>query len=183
MKKIILSIALVAPLVLISSCKKSGEPEPDSSASITLPESYLVIESDSFYLNTSSVQPDPNFNRHQINFSSKAQFSESANDGNTPSTFSLVMTHKVKPTASANPTFTDSRFPEETDVINFYFSFFTGTGHALENKNYLSPSSGTMNYTIESGKFTSTLTELTLSNEADASENITLNSGYVKIDW
>lgn len=187
----------------LASCKKEGctdenainydeeaEKDDDSCEYETedpaeeLPETYVVFEGDTFYRTANSIPPDNNAYRYQVNFSSRSQLDETGNDGNIPTTLAVALTFKDKPTASGSAPFSRSRFPDAgSDSLNFYISFFFSTGHQYEGENFLSPSAGTMSYTIANGEFTATIPELDVILESNQTQTAKLNGGYLKLDW
>jgi hypothetical protein len=149
-----------------------------------LPETYIVFDSDSFYMSSNSVNPDQNAYRHQLNFSSKEQLDQTGNDGNTVSTMGLVITFKEKPTTSGTAYFSKSRFQTAVnDSVNFYMSMFVNTGNEYEGENFLSPSSGSIDYTIENGKFKAAIPTMDLILESDQTQKVELSAGELSIDW
>lgn len=162
------------------SCVYNDEEDPAAE----LPATYIVFDGDTFYYTANSVNPDQNAYRYQVNFGSKEQLSQTANDGNTQTTLSLTLTFKDKPTASGSASFSQSRFPDTgSDSLNFYISFFFNTGHAYEGENFLSPSAGSMAYTIDGTKFNATIPELDVILESNQTQTAKLNGGNLELDW
>ena len=189
MKKTYLLLATFG-LLACSACQKDDPEEVDPSNPTPteepdeLPETYIVIEGDTFYKSSSSVNPDPNAFRYQVNFSSAEQLDQTGNDGGTPATLGLVTTFKDKPLQTGAAPFSSSRFQMSgSDSVNFYITFFFNTGHPLESKNFLSPAGETLSFTIEDGEFQADLPPLSLFNEGDPSETALLNGGLLKLDW
>ena len=149
-----------------------------------LPETYIVFDSDTFYQSGTSVLPDQNAYRYQINLTTEEELSTTGNDGSAVATMALALTFKEKPTASGTAFFSKSRFPSEVnDSLNFYLSVFFNTGHEYEGENFLSPSSGMMDYTIEGGKLNATIPNQEMILESEQTQRVTLNGGTLKIDW
>lgn len=162
------------------SCVYDEEEDTDSE----LPATYIVFDGDTFYYTANSVNPDPNAYRYQVNFGTKEQLDQTANDGNTATTLSLTLTFKDKPTASGTSPFSRSRFQDVgSDSLNFYISVFFNTGHTYEGENFLSPSSGSMAYTIEGTKFNATVPEMDVILESNQTQTVKLNGGNLELDW
>jgi hypothetical protein len=176
---------------VLFSCKKDDDkatpadptPTPTPKDTVSLPSTYLVIDSDTFYAVTYTVQPpSPNYYRYQVNYTSKDRLNENPNEPGANSIVGLVMTFTQKPTASASYDFTNERFLSDPTKVNFYLSYFINTGQAREGKNYLSPSSGQLVVDIANGKFKAPVPVITMSNEADAAETFSM-SGVFDMDW
>jgi len=196
MKRALFALTLCLPLVFVS-CEKDDDDDPVPTTPTTptnptnptnppanqRPDSYIVIDGDSFFLTSNQVTFSTTVFRYQFNFSSVAQLDQTDNDGGTPATIGLGLTRYEKPTTSGQDPFSSSRFPTmgSTD-INFYMSFFVNTGHPQEDKNFLTPDNGMLDYTINGSTFTSTLPAITLTDEADNTNTVDLSAGYIQVD-
>ncbi len=149
--------------------------------SAALPTTQAVVDATTYYLVLNTVQGDPNMYRVQMNFGTEAQFRKCPEEPGQNSTFSVTMSYKTKPTGSAEFNFSDERVFTATDKVNFYVTFFNNTGHARQNKNYLTPNNGKLNATITATTFSAPLS-VTMTNETDANDDFEL-TGTLAIDW
>jgi len=147
----------------------------------SLPESYIIIENDTFYVSTSQQNFDQNAFRYQFNLSTKDQLDQTGNDGQTEASIGMVMTFKEKPLTSGQAPSSMSRFQQMgSDSVNFYFSYFFNTGNPNEGLNFLSGTGATLTYEIVDGKFSMTVPSMPLIDEGGTASNLSLNGGYVE---
>lgn len=183
MKKLIFSLFITG---LILGCSESeddikkdentGETENPEPSETVLPDGYVVIEADTFYIVASTKLNDPNKERIQLNCATKAQLTESSNDGGAASSIAVVIS-TVNPLGdSGSLNFSSSRFLDDEEGINLYISYFVNTGHEREGNNYKSPDEGTFSYTVTDGTFNAKISELVIFNEADETETLTLSA-------
>ncbi len=149
------------------------------------PESYIVIDSDTFWV----VENRPSFSslffRYQFNLASTDQLGQTGNDGFPESTIGLGLTFKEKPTSGGQAPVSTDRFPDVgSDSVNYYFSYFVNTGSPYEELNFLGSTSELVPFNIDNGTFTMTLPPMSLLDEAGSSITLNLSTGYLKaVNW
>ena len=134
------------------------------------------------WLVTNNQNYDPSKFRYQINFGTRSQLQQNVDEAGQNSTLGLVLSFSAKPTTSAAFNYTSSRFSIANSQVNFYGSFFVGKGYSIEDKNYLSPSTGTLDLTIDNGKVSGTLPAMKLMDEADTTQTIDFK-GEFDFNW
>ena len=181
MKKRELFIVILAlfALVALASCDDDEGTTPNEEEEqeevAEAPESWVLVDSDSFFIAKTSVLPTSSGPyRYQINFATREQMTQNDNDGGTASTFAIGFAFESRPTETGSFTFTNDRITINSGELNLYQSFFVNTGHAREDKNYLSEGGATVTIDITDGVLTSDLTAVTMINESDAADTFTL---------
>lgn len=186
--KNVLYVGSIMAAMMLSCADENSDPLKDAEDkkdqgeeknTVELPEGYLLIAVDTFYITSNSTLSDQNYFRKQLNFSSKSQLTQSGNDGNTSTTFSITLTAKSVLTESGTLAFTDSRFPDTDNVANFYMSFFFNTGNERAGNNYLSPAAGNMTYTFSDGKFAALLSDILMTSESDTSDTFLISGKLI----
>lgn len=174
MRKIGVILLVVGVALLGMAACDDGDASPEEEPADET-GSWVLVEEDSFFVASAQALPgSAGPYRYQINFATRAQLTQTNNDNETPSTFAIQLAFAQKPTTTGSFSFTNDRFTITSTELNLYQTFFVGTGHERENKNYLSPGTGTVTVTIENGKLRSDLGELVMVGEADAADTFTL---------
>ncbi|WP_305983197.1 hypothetical protein [Roseivirga thermotolerans] len=177
-KNVLLMLLALLLFAGIASCDndEGTTPEEDVEEDLTgEPQSWVLVDTDSFFVASATALPGGSGPfRYQINFATRAQLSQSNNDGGTASTFAIQLAFEARPTATGTFTFTNERITINTGELNLYQTFFVNTGHSREDKNYLSEGGTTVDVSIADGVLTSDLNALTMINEADDTDSFTL---------
>lgn len=139
-----------------------------------LPATQLTVDGKTYYQVLGWKQPDPNMFRYQLNFGTEAQYRMCEGEPGQNSSFIVVVSFKTQPSASGTFNYTDKRFVENADGVNFYMTFFKNKGTGRDDKNYLTPASGQMTLTVDGKKYSAPVTNITMTNEADGADTFSL---------
>lgn len=185
LKSITFTILVLGFLALMASCDddEGTTPNEEEEEMTSAPNGWVLVEADSFFVASASALPG-GFGpyRYQVNFASRAQLNQQGNDGETESTFAIQFAFASRPMATGTYNFTSDRFNLGASDINLYQTFFVNTGHPKADNNYLSPEGASVEITIADGKLVSSLDQLTMTNEGDASDSYNLKWS-LNLDW
>lgn len=186
-KELIMLFAALLMLFALASCGEDDgtipEEEEEQEEPTEAPDSWVLVNSDSFFIVSRTALPAGSGPyRYQINFASREQLNQNNNDGGAASTFAIGFAFESRPTETGTFTFTNDRFTINSGELNLYQSFFLNTGHAREDKNYISESGVTVDVDITDSILSSDLEALTMINEADDTDSFTLKWS-LNISW
>lgn len=145
-------------------------------------DSWVIVNADSFFVAKAQALPGGSPYRYQINFATREQLTQTNNDGQVESTFAIQLAFTNRPSASGTYSFTNDRFNIEDNELSLYQSWFINTGHPNEDKNFLSETGSTVDFTIENGKLRSGLESHILFREGDDTETLTLKWQF-ELGW